>query len=714
MESNLYKDEYIDFQKYWLVLKRRWLPATITFISVFALSFHIASSEEKVYEAKAQLLIERDKSAKLTGLEHEIGNIEVFAKDSDPLATEAAILRSRPIVEKTIKELDLRDEAGKLLKHGAVTGKLETKPLAGTDVLEIIYENPDRKLAAAVVNKLIAIYMEDDTISNRAEAAAARQFITEQLPEVERNVRQAETDLRIFKNQNQIANLEQETSAQIQTIRSLENQIGEIKADLNSIDVRYSQLQNRLGMSLEEASAISALGESVAVQRVLEELQNIKVNIAEGHNIFSENAPQMISWREREAELQNLLEKQIQQTLGSKSTVVLSKINVLSLGKLKQDQITELASLGLQQEGLMTTYASLQNNLANHKQRLAKLPSLEKQQNELDRKVQAAHSTYQNLLGKLQEIRVAENQNVGNLRVIADAVVPDRPVPPKAKLIMAGGVVAGALLGVAVAFLLDLQDQTIKHSKEAEELLGYPLQGIIPNFNKIKKNHLLKGVGDLKASQLTNNGIKLSPVVEACQILQANLALCKTQKSQKIIIVTSTLEKEGKSYVSANLAIAQSQINKRIVLVDADMRRPRQHEIWNISNDIGLSSILSGEVPWQQSIQGVMSGLDVLPAGKIPANPVGLIDSEAMKTLIANLETRYDQIIFDTPPLTGLADTRILGKLVDGLLLVVRPGVSDYSSTIATKKLLVSTELNVLGIVANAVDIGKEPKEYSS
>ena len=708
MESNVYTDEYLDFQKYWLVLKRRWLPATITLIGVFNLSLYIALSEERIYEAEAQLLIETDKSAKLTGLENEIGKVEVLAKDSDPLATEAAILTSRPIIEKTIKELDLRNENGKLLKYGAVAGKLEVKPLTGTDVLEIVYEDSDPELTAAVVNKVIEMYMEDDTLSNRAEAAAARQFITEQLPQVEENVSKAEADLRLFKNQNQITNLSEETSAQIQTIKSLEADISGVEAELDDVNARYWQLQNELGMSRDEASAISALSESVAVQKVLEELQEVKLEIASGQHHFSENAPQIISLREREAELQGLLKKQIQQTLGSQSKIVLSKINVLSLGNLKQEQIAELASLGLQKEGLTEKLASLQNTLATYKQRLENLPSLEKQQKELERKVEAANSTYQTLLSKLQETRVAENQNVGNVRIIADAVTPERPVNPKTKLIVAAGIVGGTLLGVAVAFLLDLRDKTIKNSKEAEEIFAYPLHGVIPNFNKIQNHHLLAEDYSANVSRLLDRHMTLAPVREACAIVQANLKLLKTKQANQVIAITSTVPREGKSYISANLATAKSE-GSRILLVDGDMRRPTQHHIWHIPNEIGLSDVLQGEVPWQQAIQNVLSGLDIMTAGKIPANSVSLIDSEEMATLITSLAESYDYIIFDTPPLTGMADTRILGKLVDGLLLVVRPGVADYGSVTTAKKFLASSKLNVLGIVANGVDMSQEP-----
>ena len=720
MESNIYTDEYLNFQKYWLVLKRRWLSVTVTLMGVFGLFLYLALAEERIYQAEAQLLIETDKSAKLTGLENEIGKVEVIAKDSDPLATEAAILTSRPIIEKTIKELDLKNEGGKLLKYQAVAGQLEVKPRTGTDVLEIVYEDSDPKLAAAVANKVIEIYIEDDTVTNRAEASSARQFITEQLPQVEKNLSTAEADLRLFKNQHQIADLTEETSAQIQTIKSLEGEISRVESELDDVNARYQKLQSTLGMSQDEASAVSALSESVAVQKVLTELQEVKVEITNEYNLFQENTPQMVSLREQEAELQALLATQIQKTLGSQSQIAISDINVLSLGNLKQEQIAELASLGLQQEGLTKKLASLQNNLVTYKQKLEELPSLEKKQKELERKIEAANSTYQTLLSKLQETRVAENQNVGNVRIIADAVVPESPVHPKTKLFVAAGMVGGALLGVAVAFLLDLRDNKIKNSQEAEAIFGYPLHGVIPDFNTIKKHHnssrlLVSNMAKSKQAQPFQGGLTstLAPEGEAFAMLQANLKLRKTTKqAHQVIAVTSTVPREGKSYVCANLATTKAKVS-RILLVDGDMRRPTQHHLWHIANEIGLSNVLRGEVSWQQAIQNVLSGLDVLTAGTIPANAISLIDSEEMKSLITSLVESYDYIIFDTPPLTGMADTRILGTLVDGLLLVVRPRVADYASVMTAQKFLANSELNVLGIVVNGVDLNQEPYGYS-
>ncbi|MGF1539608.1 MAG: GumC family protein [Pleurocapsa sp.] len=712
MDSNINLDEYIDFHKYWLVLKRRWIPATATCFSVVALSAVIALSLEKVYETEAQLLIKTDRSAQLTGLQNEIGEIEVLTYESDPIGTQADILRSRPVVQKAIEELDLRDEQGNLYKYKDIVDSLAIKPNKGTYVLTITYQNSDPELAASIVNKIVEIYQQKETESNRSEASAARKFIAGQLPGVENNVNQAEAELRRFKNQNRVANLSEETTTLIEATKSLENEIEKVTAQLKDLNARYNRLNAELGMNLEEASAISALSESIAVQRALEELQEVKVRLANQQNYFAENTPQIISLKEQEDKLTNLVEQQIRQTLGTQQAANLNNINILSIGQLKQDQIAQFSNLGIQKEGLEQKLAAFKNTYTDYQQRLSTLPELEKQQRELERRVQASQSTYQTLLSKLQETQVAEQQNVANSRVVANAVVPDEPVGPRRKLIIAAGGFLGASLGVASAFLLDLRDNTIKNSKEAEQVLGYPLQGVIPDFTKTEINEFLAEDLVLDLPQLNGHGTPSVITREAYQVLQANLKLLKTDKSKQVIAISSSVSQEGKSYVSANLAIAKAELGKRILLIDADMRRPKQHLLWNIPNQQGLSDVLAGKIEWEQAIQQVMTCLDVLPSGKVASNPVSLIDSERMQNLIATASKEYDYIIFDTPPLNGMADSRILGKMVDGLLVVIRPDVADYASVMAVKKLLESTDQNVLGIVVNGVNPKDEPYGY--
>jgi capsular exopolysaccharide synthesis family protein len=706
METNSSLTEYIDLYKYWLVLKRRWVPATATFAGILALSLITALSLQTKYEADARVRIETNKSSKLTGLQNDIGEIEALTQDSDPIATEAEILSSRPLVYKLIEELDLKDDKGKTLKYKDAVASLKVKPVTGTDLIEVAYQDKDPELSASVVNKLLELYLEDNKTNNQSAAVSARRFISEQLPQVETNLRQAEANLRQFKNSNRVASLTRETDLTVENVSELENEVDAATAELRGIDARYNRLRAQLGMDWQEASAISSLSQSLAVQKALEQLQEVKVQLTQQRNYFSDSTPQVISLKEQEAQLTNLLNNQIQQTLGPGQSRLISNVNVLSLGDLKQAQIAEFADLGLQKAGLEEKLASLKGIYSGRQQKSDNLPQLEERQRELERKVKAAQSTYQTLLSKLQETTLAEQQNIANVRVVSSAVVPDEPAGLGRLVIVALGGLLGALSGLAVAFLLDLQDDTIKDGQEVESLLAYPIQGVIPDFRS------LEGESRHDLPRLVSSDDRALPLKEAYQTIHVNLKLLDSTATSKIIAVTSSVPQEGKSTVGANLAVARLQPERRILLIDADMRRPRQHEIWEIPNNVGLSNVLEQTVSCHDAIQNVMPGLDVLTAGTIPDNPVGLIDSGAMEDVLATLSHNYDQIIVDTPPILGIADTRMLGKMVDGFLFVIRPGVAQYGNVTAAKKLMESTGQKVLGIIVNGVESGTEPYGY--
>lgn len=713
MNSNVHLDEYLDLQKYWLVLKRRWIPATAIFVSVVGLSVVAALSIEKVYEAEAKLLIKADRTAQLTGFENGAGDIEGLTTDSDPLTTEAEIIQSRPIVKSIIQELDLRDDEGELFKYKDFVGGLEVKPLTGTDLLQISYTDKDPELAASVVNKAVELYIKDHTLNNRSETSSAKDFIEQQLPEAAASVKKAEVNLRDFKNQNRIASLNEETSANINSLSQISAQIDQLDGELESVNVRYGRLQGQLNMSWQEASAVSALSQSLAVQRVLEQLQEVNVALAQKRNYLSDNAPQVITLKEEKADLTALLDQQIAQTLGNEPAIV-NKINILSLGDLKQEQIAEFANLGLQKEGLEKQLATLKNTYEAYKQKSDALPGLQEQKREYERRVNAAQSTYQTLLAKLQETRIAEQQNIGNVRVVAEAEVPEDPKSSKKKLIVGGAGVAGALLGVAVAFLLDIRDKTIKNTEEIKQMLPYPLAGVVPDLNKIKGNKqlLLPDSSMANLPKFAASSMSVLPVTEAYHNIQVNLKLLDDKAANKVIVVTSAVSGEGKSSVSANLALALAQCGQKVLLLDGDLRRPTQHRLWEVPNHIGLTNVLQREAEWQNTLHKAMPNLDVITSGTISQHPVSLLNCPFMKSLIISMSSYYDCIIFDTPPLVGLADSKILGKLADGLLFVMRPGVANYDSVMAAKESLAESDFNVLGVVANGVNFNCEPYGY--
>ena len=713
MNSKEHMDEYIDinFQKYWLVLKRRWIPATAIFATVVGLSIAYAMSLEQIYKAEAKLLIKVDRTGKLTGLESNTGEIAGLTTDSNPLYTEAEILRSRHITERVIQELDLKDDSGKLLNYRTVADGIKVVPVTGTDVLEVTYESTDPELAALIVNKAIEIYVANNSLSNRSETKSAREFIAKQLPEVRASVSRAEANLREFKNLNRIASLTEETTANVNSTSDVRNQIDKVKAELKNIEARYDRLEAQLNMSWQEASAISALSQSLAVQKVLEQLQDVKVALAQKRNLLSDNAPQIIALKEEEADLTALLDRQIAQTLGNEEKDLAKKINVLNLGDLKQEQIAEFANLGLQKEGLDNELIALENTYESYKQKSDSLPGLQQQERELETQVEAAQSSYKTLLGKLQETRIAEQQNIGNVRVIFEANVPENSVGPKKTIIVGTAGVIGALLGVASAFLLDIRDKTVKNTQEIKQILPYPLSGVVPNFNQIaaeQKQLLLPDELNSNLPRFAANSTLLLPVREAYHNIQLNLKLFGNEVENKVIIVTSALSEEGKSSVSANLALAQAQCGKKVLLIDGDLRHPTQHTLWEVSNNVGFSNIIDREIEWSDVLHKIMPNLDLITSGKNHKHPISLLNSSFIRTFTVGVYPYYDCIIIDTPPLVGLADSKILSKLADGLLFVVRPGKANYKSLMAAKELLSDSDCNVLGVVANAVDLSKD------
>jgi capsular exopolysaccharide synthesis family protein len=382
----------------------------------------------------------------------------------------------------------------------------------------------------------------------------------------------------------------------------------------------------------------------------------------------------------------------------------------LQIGEFQQKLIADLVKTEVQRLGLANQVASLSRAKSGYKQRADVLPRLQEGQRDLERQLEAAQLTYQTLLKNLQEVRIAENQNVGNATVMAYALVPDRPIASKKKLILVGGVVAGSLLYVVTAFLLDLRDPSIKTAKEVRQLFRYTWLGMIPDWKKkgIFPGRKLEEI----VPQLPVIDAPHSVSSEAYRMLQANLEFLNPDKELKVIVVTSSVSKEGKSTVSANLATAMAKLGRRVLLIDADMRHPMQHHIWDLANAVGLSDVIVNQAEFKMAVREVMDNLDVLPSGVIPPDSLALLKSKRMGLLIEEFSKSYNFVIFDTPPLVLVADAITLGKMTDGMLLVSRPGVIDRVSAAASKGFLVQSNQAVLGLVVNGVNVENEPDSY--
>lgn len=707
----------IEFQQYWQILKRRWLPALVVFASILALVSYAILKDKPLYEAEGKLLLKKTTAgSSLTELGKEIGQLTPAAEQSNPLTTEIEVIRSTEIVEKTINKLHLKDEDGKHLKTKEFLKILTVASVRGADILTISYKSKDPKEAAAVVKYLMDVYLENNLKVNRLEAVSVRQFIEKKLPSAEKLMRVTAAELSNFKEKNKVVNLEEEAKSAVEVMANLERQIDEAKSDLVKTTAKSQAFQKELQMNPQQALTASNLSQSSAVQEALKEYQQVERQLTLEKNRYLESSPVITRLETKKASLKALLDQQVQQIAGSGLQQYDEK---LQIGEVKPKLIEEFVKVDVERQGLADRVAILSNALASYKQRVQSLPELEKQQRLLSRKLQEAESAYAQLQNKLQEIRIAENQRVGNARIIQQASVPQEPMASRKSLMLVSGAMLGTLLGIATALALESQDKSVKTIDEARDLFGLTLLGVIPahKFEKNSWRNLFQrrsGTGDPEPSgrQIVVKDEPHTNISAAYRMLQANLRFLSSDTEIKVIVVSSSLPQEGKSTVAANLAATVAQLGRKVLLVDADMHRPVQHRIWDVPNQEGLSNAIVGQAQWQNAIAPVMDNLDLLSCGVIPPNPMALLDSQRITLLIGQFASNYDLVIIDTPSLNVAADAPILGKKADGILMVARPGVLYSGSVAFAKDLLKKSNQHVLGMVVNGVVPKNEPHSH--
>ncbi len=701
--------DYIDLQQYWYILKRRWVPMLGVMTIVMGLTIVATSWQKPLYESSGKLRFNKDnRVSALSGLSEQMGQMSGVSNLSNPLETESEILRSTPLVQHTIAALNLKDKHDKALLAEDFIKKLKVKSVRGTDILEVTYIHHNPKIAATIVNTLIQTYLENNIRTNRTEAVAAREFITKQIPEVEARVVTIEQNLRQFKEQNHVVALEEEAKAMVGGLSDLSNQLTNTNAQLAEANSRSLSLQQQLGLQPQQAIAMTSLSQSTAVQDVMAQYRKIQDELAIQRTRYQATHPAIVELQNKEIALKQQLDLRIGQALsGPDSNNQTAPLNqnaanqiqanqiqanqTLQLSTLKQGITADLLKIEADRQGLANRISILNNAINNTQQRAGTLPQLEQTQRELERSLQLSRSTYEQLIKRLQEVQVLENQNVGNAQIVSVANIPDRPISPRVILNLMLGGFAALFLAALSAGLCEAIDQSVKTSEEAQLILQYPLLGQLPR--------VLDKAG--KPIPLPLWDQVYSPASMAFEMLQTTLGFTVSDQPLNVLAITSALPGEGKSFVAGNLAIAAAQTGKRVLLIDGDMRCPTQHKAWEVPNLKGLSDVLVGQADYSLCVAKAMSNLHILTAGTMPPNPSILLNSQRLLEVIESAAQTYDLIILDTPPVSVVADGLLLGKVADGMLLVVRPGTVNAKALNNVKQILEQSGQQVLGMVMN-------------
>ena len=716
-----------EIAQYWLVLKRRWFPAALVFTLTTLGAAVWTYRQTEIFQAKGQIILKKsNKTSALLSSAAAVaggggGELDGLS-GSTPVNTQAEILKSLTTIKGAINELKEgkyknRREFKRLDKYSKkfelFIAQLKISSVKGTDILEITFQDPSKELAKDVVDTIMAIYMSNDRNNQRLEAKAAREYVGQELPRIENEVKSAENELRVFKEQYDIVDLPTESVKAVETITNLNKEITSASALLAAETSRLEGLKSLFGGKDAQATIQSGLvSESPGLQKSLKELQEIEAKIAIEKTRFSDNDPSILNLKEKRQALVEILQKRFSQSLvGNKDFQ--GKVVEMQPAGLQGSLIADFAKSEAQRTSLQKQISALVYVVDAYKKRMNALPRLEQQQNALGRKLETTRTNYKAMLSKLQEIQIAESQVLGNSRIQTPAEMPQDPISPKKAQNIAIGGFLGLFLGAATAFILDAADKRIKTADEAKALLpGYPVLGQIPVFASQKQLPKIGRGGGRTPGSLVLTGAG-GIEAEAFRMLQTNLQFLNADDSLRAIVISSSQAGEGKSTVAANLALAVAELGKRVLLVDADMRKPSQHMIWRQGNQEGLSNVLTGQCSEGSAIVEVHPNVFLLTAGVIPPNPIVLIDSVQMGDSIERWSDSYDLVIIDAPPLTVAADAAMIGSQVAGLLFVLRPNVADKESVQYAGEIIAQSKLKVLGMVLNGVNLDKQAR-YNS
>jgi polysaccharide biosynthesis transport protein len=296
---------------------------------------------------------------------------------------------------------------------------------------------------------------------------------------------------------------------------------------------------------------------------------------------------------------------------------------------------------------------------------------------------------------RLDQIQLEAGLNGGGAQLVTPAATPTTPVSPRPTRNVAVGLLAGLVIGVALAFLFEQLDDSIKTKDDVDRTIhAIPTLGIIPAVEGWRS-------GEARTVSLEE---PTSQASEAYRSLRTSIGFISLDRPLKVIQVTSPSAAEGKTTTIANLAVALTNIGKRVVVVDCDLRRPRIHSFFNVPNDVGFTSVLLGDVPLSDAVRPVgRRHLMLLASGPLPPNPSELLSSPRTAQILRALQNEADVILVDSPPVLPVTDSAVLSAHVDACLLVMRAGVTTRRQLTRAVEVLQQVASPLVGTVLNGV-----------
>ncbi|HYW71436.1 MAG TPA: polysaccharide biosynthesis tyrosine autokinase [Pyrinomonadaceae bacterium] len=575
-----------------------------------------------------------------------------------------------------------------------------------TRLIDISYRDMNPHLAAKIVNSVAQTFVDENLLKKRENTGSTSTYLDKRIAELQSTIRAKNEELINYAKNHEILSLDEKQNTVVDRLAGLNKQLLDAEQERKLAEAAYyaGQQPGALDALAEGGNSEKEVPSATRITTEAEiKLADLKQKRAE---LLVENTKEWPAVKEVEKQIA-ALEKQISETKNRAVKVV--SANLLTRYRAAQQTENSLRKSYEQQraETLTQNEAAVQYRI-------------------IQQEIETANTLLNGLLERTKANDVVMAGTPNNIRVVDYAIAEKKPVAPRRTLIVALTFVLALGCGIALAFFIEYLDDSVRSVDDVENFLHLPSIAMIPQVGAARKKRLLPTNGKKEALQTLNAAgshevlltevDRRSPVAEAYRHLRTSILLSTAGRPPRTLLITSSVPSEGKTTTAVNTAISLAQTGAKVLIIDADMRRPRLHNIFNLKNDQGLSSLLSREASSQEILAAVQteptSEMSILTAGPVPPNPAELVGSEQMLRLMSAVADNFTYVIVDSPPVAAFTDGVLIGAMVDAVVLVVHTGKSSRRVVGRARKLLQDVGARIIGVVLNKVELTRSPGGY--
>lgn len=680
-----------DFREYWRLFRERIWVFLAVWLLVFGAALVYTLTATPIYTAAASVEILRDDPNVLGsyGGDQDLDMQQVLSMED--FYTQVNVLESSNIIQAVASRLkdeelqrfmepyeDVVRLSGPLTPTEVLAAHRRIVPIRSSRTVLVTYSHPDPELAARIAGLFVEEFKDRNLrliVDSSLDAVDALRIRTEQQQE---QVELLESKLAAFRKQHDTVSFDERADIDHQELANLNEIFTENKRILDEAYAQWVMVQQyrQEGRDLWD---LPVIGNMPQVSKLLSELAENKVTVAVLQRRYRAKHPTMIQ-----------AVQSLEQTERELDKAVASAVEKIYAGyKSARDY-----------------FVATEERLKEKERAILELGRVKVDYNSIDRELEVAKVIYQGILQRL-EVEVAQsNMKRSNVRIIDPPARPLRPSSPNHVLNVAMGLIGGAGAGVALVFLLAFLDDRVKGTADVEGRHRLNLLCLVPTVRRLDSFRL---------ARLVENNADLR-AAEAFRSLYSSIRISDVGKDAKVLIVTSTVPSEGKSFVAANLALSFATHGERTLLIDADFRIPALAALFRIEKEVkanggGLLGYFKGEAQWEGMIvKEVAPGVDVLASVERADSPSEMANSNQLLDIINVLREHYDRVVIDTPPLGIVSDTLALVPAVDACIYVIRHKGVRGRAVSASLRRLREARMPILGTVINQV--GKNGAAY--